>query len=58
MTTKKRYLCPECDKVCSKQEGCLCDRCGEILLADKNREILGDDADYFEAAGITDIGYK
>ena len=27
-------------------------------LQDANREMLGDDADYFEAAGIDDIGCK
>jgi len=37
----------------------LCDAgCPYCFERDANREMLGDDADYFEAAGIDDIGCK
>jgi len=65
MKKHKKYLCPECGEMFSLQatiyentDGYICNKCGDILLADVNREILGDDANYFEAAGLTDIGYK
>ena len=61
----KTVRCLECGEMFTLQattyerdDGYLCNRCGDILLDDVNREILGDDADYFEAAGIGDIGYK
>ncbi|MCW4048221.1 MAG: hypothetical protein NWE89_00660 [Candidatus Bathyarchaeota archaeon] len=55
---RKRYRCSECGEICSKQEGCLCDSCGEILLADANREMFGDEADWMEIVGMTDFGDK
>jgi len=58
MKQHKRYLCPECNKMLSKQEGCVCDDCGAILLADANREMFGDEAEWMEVTGMTDFGDK
>jgi len=55
---QKKYLCPECNKMLSKQEGCVCDKCGAILLADANREMFGDEAEWMEVVGMTDFGDK
>jgi len=44
--------CPNCGSSTEVAED------GESILADANREMFGDDADYFEAAGIDDIGAK
>jgi len=29
---EKKYRCPECGKMTSDEEGCVCDRCAEILI--------------------------
>jgi len=56
---EKKYRCLECGKMTSDKEGCVCDRCAEILIQDATREMLGaDEAAYLEAAGIDDIGDK
>jgi len=48
-----------------KNEFGLCESCDfelaldhEAALQEANREMLGEDADYFEAAGIDDVGNK
>ena len=58
MSKQKRYRCPKCGALKSKEEGCVCEDCAEILIADANREMFGDEADWMEAAGIDDIGDK
>ena len=56
--------CARCGKPINRFFG-ICKSCDielaldhEAALQDAQREMLGDDADYFEAAGIDDIGCK
>jgi hypothetical protein len=56
---EKKYRCPECGKMRSEYEGCVCRDCAAILTQDANREMFGEDeAAYLEAAGIDNIGDK
>jgi len=48
MNGRRRYRCPECGKLKSTEEGCVCKDCAQILTDDAKQEMFGDDADLLD----------
>lgn len=50
--------CIDCEEKEALFASDYCQECANIICNDADREMLGDDADYFEAAGYGSFGNK